>query len=186
MTSDPISAEPRPRDFTARLPRRVNPIGAPRRRRHVGRRVGVLMAAITVPTMAAPVEWAPPHPVVEELTPMAVETPGESLPGSAFYYLDDLPNLRSTAGPGPAGEVELALPHPSAGLLDSGPSARALRVAGSPTDRARAQQCLTMAIYYEAASEPDAGQRAVAQDVLNRVAHPTYPDTVCAVVFQAS
>ena len=43
-----------------------------------------------------------------------------------------------------------------------------------------------MAIYYEAASEPDAGQRAVAQVVLNRVAHPTYPDTVCGVVFQGS
>ena len=43
-----------------------------------------------------------------------------------------------------------------------------------------------MAIYYEAASESDAGQRAVAQVVLNRVAHPTYPDTVCGVVFQGS
>jgi hypothetical protein len=51
---------------------------------------------------------------------------------------------------------------------------------------ARAQQCLSMAIYYEAASESDAGQRAVAQVVLNRVAHPTYPDTVCGVVFQGS
>jgi hypothetical protein len=36
------------------------------------------------------------------------------------------------------------------------------------------------------ASEPDAGQRAVAQVVLNRVAHPAYPDTVCGVVFQGS
>jgi hypothetical protein len=54
------------------------------------------------------------------------------------------------------------------------------------TDRARAHQCLTLAIYYEAATEPDAGQRAVAQVVLNRVAHPAYPDTVCGVVFQGS
>jgi hypothetical protein len=54
------------------------------------------------------------------------------------------------------------------------------------TDRARAQYCLTLAIYYEAASEPDAGQRAVAQVVLNRVAHPAFPDTVCGVVFQGS
>ena len=58
--------------------------------------------------------------------------------------------------------------------------------AGSITDRARAHHCLTLAVYYEAASEPDAGQRAVAQVVLNRVAHPTYPDTVCGVVFQGS
>ena len=43
-----------------------------------------------------------------------------------------------------------------------------------------------MAIYYEAATEPDGGQRAVAQVVLNRVAHPAYPNTVCGVVFQGS
>jgi hypothetical protein len=45
---------------------------------------------------------------------------------------------------------------------------------------------MTLAIYYEAATEPDAGQRAVAQVILNRVAHPSYPDTVCGVVFQGS
>jgi hypothetical protein len=45
---------------------------------------------------------------------------------------------------------------------------------------------MTAAIYYEAASEPDDGQRAVAQVVLNRVAHPAYPNTVCGVVFQGS
>ena len=185
MTSNPIPAESRPRDFIARLPRGAAPIAARRRRRHAGRRLGVLAAAIAVPTMAAPVDWSPP-PAVANVAPMAFETPGESFPGSAFYYLDDLPNLRSTADPGPADEVELALPRPSAGLLDPGPAARALAFAGSLTDRARAQHCLTLAIYYEAASEPDAGQRAVAQVVLNRVAHPTYPDTVCGVVFQGS
>ena len=45
---------------------------------------------------------------------------------------------------------------------------------------------MTQAIYYEAASESDAGQRAVAQVVLNRVAHPAYPRTVCGVVYQGS
>lgn len=56
----------------------------------------------------------------------------------------------------------------------------------SATDRARALECLTTAIYYEAASEPDAGQRAVAQVVLNRVRHPAFPATVCGVVYQGS
>lgn len=46
--------------------------------------------------------------------------------------------------------------------------------------------CMTAAIYYEAANEPIAGQRAVAQVVLNRMRHPAYPDSVCAVVFQGS
>jgi spore germination cell wall hydrolase CwlJ-like protein len=56
----------------------------------------------------------------------------------------------------------------------------------SAADRARALECLTAAIYYEAASEPDAGQRAVAQVVLNRVRHPAFPATVCGVVYQGS
>jgi hypothetical protein len=189
MTDPSSPCELRPRDFTARLSRSAGSAAGRRRKRHAGRRLAVLAAAIAVPAMAqsdfAPAEWAPPS-APAEAAPMAFETPGESFPGSAFYYLDDLPNLRNPADPGPADDVESALPRASAGLLDSGPAARALALAGNETDRARAQQCLTLAIYYEAATEPDAGQRAVAQVVLNRVAHPAYPDTVCGVVFQGS
>jgi hypothetical protein len=46
--------------------------------------------------------------------------------------------------------------------------------------------CLTQAVYYEAASEPEQGQRAVAQVVLNRVRHPSFPNSVCGVVYQGS
>jgi spore germination cell wall hydrolase CwlJ-like protein len=59
---------------------------------------------------------------------------------------------------------------------------RALQSAGE--DRSRALQCLTQAIYYEAAAEPESGQRAVAQVVLNRVRHPAFAKTVCGVVYQ--
>ena len=50
----------------------------------------------------------------------------------------------------------------------------------------RAVDCLTAAVYYEAASETPQGQAAVAQVVLNRARHPAYPRTVCGVVFQGS
>lgn len=53
-------------------------------------------------------------------------------------------------------------------------------------DRERAHYCLTAAIYYEAASESDDGMRGVAQTVINRVRHPSFPGTVCGVVFQGS
>lgn len=53
-------------------------------------------------------------------------------------------------------------------------------------NRGRAVDCLTQAIYYEAASEGEAGQRAVAQVVLNRMRHPAYPSSVCGVVYQGS
>ena len=46
--------------------------------------------------------------------------------------------------------------------------------------------CLTSAIYYEARSESQDGQRAVAQVVMNRVRHPSYPKSVCGVVYQGS
>jgi spore germination cell wall hydrolase CwlJ-like protein len=57
---------------------------------------------------------------------------------------------------------------------------------GDTADRARAQQCLSQAVYYEAAREPLKGQQAVAQVVLNRVRHPAYPKSVCGVVYQGS
>jgi spore germination cell wall hydrolase CwlJ-like protein len=50
----------------------------------------------------------------------------------------------------------------------------------------RALKCLTDAIYYEAANEPEAGQRAVAQVILNRMRHPTFPNSVCGVIYQGS
>jgi hypothetical protein len=56
--------------------------------------------------------------------------------------------------------------------------------AGAAYDRA--VQCLTQAVYYEAGSEPRAGQEAVAQVVLNRVMHPAFPKSVCGVVFDGA
>jgi spore germination cell wall hydrolase CwlJ-like protein len=67
------------------------------------------------------------------------------------------------------------------------PSASAFVLAAkNGIDANRAIDCLTSAIYYEAATESDDGKRAVAQVVLNRVRHPVYPNTVCGVVFQGS
>ena len=53
-------------------------------------------------------------------------------------------------------------------------------------DRERAHYCLTSAIYYEAASESDDGMRGVAQVIVNRARHPSFPNTLCGVVFQGS
>ena len=45
-------------------------------------------------------------------------------------------------------------------------------------------KCLATAIYFEARGEPEDGQIAVAQVVLNRLKNPAYPNTVCGVVYQ--
>lgn len=51
---------------------------------------------------------------------------------------------------------------------------------------AQEKQCLAEAVYFEARSEPYVGQKAVAEVVLNRVAHKAYPGTICGVVYQGS
>lgn len=48
----------------------------------------------------------------------------------------------------------------------------------------REQRCLAAAVYFEARGEPVDGQAAVAQVVLNRVKAPSYPSTICGVVYQ--
>ncbi len=53
-------------------------------------------------------------------------------------------------------------------------------------DESRDRECLSQAVYYEARGETTAGQAAVAQVVLNRVRHPAFPKSVCAVVFQGA
>jgi hypothetical protein len=175
--------EYRPRDFAARIGhgrRLATAIG------HRARLALVILGAIALPAFAAPGGWsafgigdatveAPP------VEPMPFERAGDSFPGSAFYYLQlDAPE------PGFGEGIHSdTLPAMSSDVI-GGPVARAMRVDNSGVDRTRAEQCLTAAIYYEAASEPDSGQRAVAQVVLNRVAHPAYPKTVCGVVYQGS
>lgn len=46
------------------------------------------------------------------------------------------------------------------------------------------QRCLAIGIYFEARGEPVKGQAAVAQVILNRVKNPTYPNSICGVVYQ--
>jgi spore germination cell wall hydrolase CwlJ-like protein len=48
----------------------------------------------------------------------------------------------------------------------------------------RESKCLAEAVYFEARSEPEEGQAAVAQVVLNRMKSGLYPDNVCGVVYQ--
>ncbi|MCJ2183295.1 cell wall hydrolase [Novosphingobium sp. 1949] len=65
------------------------------------------------------------------------------------------------------------------------PAASAFRFTGDAASLARARDCLASAQYYEAGFDLE-GQRAVAQVVLNRVRHPAYPNSVCAVVYQGA
>lgn len=73
--------------------------------------------------------------------------------------------------------------------LANGPNPAAIPFAfgkASTETRARALECLTSAVYYEAAQEPLGGQQAVAQVILNRLRHPAFPNSVCGVVYEGS
>lgn len=92
----------------------------------------------------------------------------------------------------PLADAEPAPPLPAAPPVErtAGPSAedayvrlRHLSIAND-VDFGRAQQCLSEAIYFESRGEPELGQIAVAQVVLNRVLSGLYPNTVCGVIHQ--
>ncbi len=54
-----------------------------------------------------------------------------------------------------------------------------------PADKRDSErQCLAQAVYFEARGEPEEGQQAVAQVVLNRTTSGLYPASICGVVFQ--
>lgn len=56
----------------------------------------------------------------------------------------------------------------------------------SPQTQAKNSEidCLTTAIFFESRSESTKGKEAVAQVILNRKEHPSFPDTICKVVKQ--
>ena len=48
------------------------------------------------------------------------------------------------------------------------------------------ENCLASAVYFEARSESQRGQLAVARVILNRAGAPHYPSTICGVVYQGA
>ena len=62
-----------------------------------------------------------------------------------------------------------------------------IMMSSGPVDQTDLDQtyCMAQNIYYEARGESLKGKQAVGNVVLNRVAHPKYPDTVCGVVYEA-
>ena len=103
--------------------------------------------------------------------------------GWQAYDLDELPSLGfENLSFDEARRINALMGKPAY----TGPAARPFVLRASGADADKAHECLAKAVYYEAASEPDQGQAAVAQTVLNRVRDPGFPKSVCGVVFQGS
>jgi spore germination cell wall hydrolase CwlJ-like protein len=126
----------------------------------------LLVTASCVPLQAAP---APVETLAEA---KAMPSAGAPVPE---------PMVLRDVAPTEASRINASIPLST----DSNPRAPSTVFrAASPGDQFRSLQCLAEAIYYEARSESEDGQRAVAQVVLNRVRHPAWPGTVCGVVYQ--
>lgn len=168
------------------------------RRRLIGTREVILVLLAfallaIVPSVAqiAPFGRSDNPPPISKLK-WDAELPDENFPGSAFFYLDQnytVPAIELDAARGEKNPLNSGI---LAGDLDATSesnligAARPFILKSGTVQHIRALKCLTDAIYYEAANEPDAGQRAVAQVILNRMRHPTFPNSVCGVIYQGS
>ena len=134
------------------------------------------------------------------------DAPDSGSPASVTSGADARPTPQFGDGATPAVPLETALnsstPTPSDGKLiivaPSAPATAQTTVAPrtdmggkpnyaafiNPKDSARQMRCLAEAIYFESRGEPEAGQAAVAQVVLNRVRSGIFPTNVCGVVYQ--
>ncbi|MDX7949696.1 cell wall hydrolase [Lichenihabitans sp. Uapishka_5] len=113
-------------------------------------------------------------PAVTRASVLASSTPVEA--GSTPIQIAPLPKFsRGTNGVLASGTTVVM------GVVEPTPTYAALL---SGENAAAEQHCLAEAVYFEARSEPEEGQAAVAQVVLNRAMSGLYPASICGVVFQ--
>ena len=183
-------------------PTRSRPAKRARRRLIGTREIILVLIAFSLlalaPSIAQVTGFGQDDHIIPERSQLgAAERPETNFAGSAFYYLDAsnaVPTNAQVADFAPAAGDNIAklqaaplddatAPYDITGVGDA---ARPFVLGTSNPGYGRALKCLSDAIYYEAATEPDVGQRAVAQVILNRMRHPTYPNSVCGVISQGS
>jgi spore germination cell wall hydrolase CwlJ-like protein len=100
---------------------------------------------------------------------------------SATPYDADQTPVEVLADAGDPNFLGAALSSPSLVTPEGGHNMLAM-IAPAKLDQEK--RCLAQAIYFEARGEPETGQAAVAQVVLNRMTSGLYPSSICGVVFQ--
>ncbi|MCP1468574.1 hypothetical protein J3E64_000241 [Sphingobium sp. OAS761] len=141
---------------------------------------GAILAVALLLLVAPHLITAAPLDMLEGTPPPVdpAEEPGANFPGSAFFFAEGAFD--------PAPGVETVRSAHVLGLDAVKAAPAALFRGMTALDSYRAVNCLTNAVYYEAGNEPEDGQRAVAQVVLNRVRSRLWPDTVCGVIYEGS
>jgi spore germination cell wall hydrolase CwlJ-like protein len=142
--------------------------------------VAPVPSAGIVADAAVPATPLPPSPAriaVASVDPSAINPPADT---AALDAID------SAAGATPGAPMPGTLPQKLAYARDDAPATTFPTYRTNDQYSAKQLNCLAQAIYFEARGESYRGQVAVAQVVMNRLAYPLYPKTICGVVFQDS
>ena len=189
MTVDRDTPQPSPRPSPQPSPRPfAGPQAIYRPRRRFGRvqMLGVAGSVLAIMAVAG-VLLIGPRLGAARGAPQTVQATGlvQPAPAGMQQMLDTTlaPDEIRPITPDEARVLNAAIPFSGLPILPAKPF---IMPADRLEDYARALDCLTAAVYYEAAGETAAGQAAVAQVVINRMRHPAYPKTVCGVIFQGS
>ena len=132
----------------------------------------------------APAPLAAASPLQKKMAPAVAKATEPVKPIVTAYAATD--NLDTTKAPFDA-LLAKPKPRPDMGILVPNVDANHAWVNNPLPASARSPgeiKCLATAIFFEARGEPEKGQLAVAQVVLNRLKNPAYPKTICGVVYQ--
>jgi spore germination cell wall hydrolase CwlJ-like protein len=151
-------------------------VSAPMREARILRILLIIVALLAVAVPALIVTFAPPLPPRRHAVVRAPQrvVPQAELPAVEPLKYQDL-------APADARSFNETVPFST----DPNPAARPFILSGTPDDRARAIDCMAVAMLYEAGDDT-LGQRSVGQVIINRTRHPAFPKTICGVVFQGS
>lgn len=121
-----------------------------------------------------------------ETQPVAEEEPVVIVPAAVDLKADeDEPREQIAVAPSRK-QVEQAIKLKRSASRNNGKDKETRKAIAQRRVQMAEENCLARAVYFEARSESELGQIAVAKVVLNRVKDPAYPNTICGVVYQGS
>jgi len=123
-------------------------------------------------------------PPVRETTIAKLPDDVQIIPASVNLRSVDEPTKKKIAMTPPASKIEQAFKLKRSEAKEN--RAEKQKAVAQRRIQLAEENCLARAVYFEARSESELGQLAVAKVILNRVKDPDYPKTICGVVYQGS
>lgn len=137
--------------------------------------------------LARSIEPVPPAGALVRLSRFFFGADANELPPLEFQHTQPSPVVRLRLAALPGSPRDDSTSYANKGVVtgdEATPKSPAERLGLAGLKRAKAEKCLADAIYFESRGEPERGQIAVAQVVINRVFSGYYPEDVCGTVYQ--